>query len=561
MIESRILKGLDLFRRAFEKAGVDYPMMRSILQIKLIMDGRRVPTIVAGGNSLKKRDTGLGNQNRAKGNSFIRSLWIYGLMGLMLVPIVVLSGDNYIFQMSIVFGIMMFLVMTSLISDFSSVLLDIRDKTVLFTKPVDRKTINMAKLIHILIYMFFVTGTLAAPSLIAGLVEHGVLFFLIYLVEIILMDILIVVLTAVLYFFVLKFFDGEKLKDMINYVQIALSIGITIGYQLVSRLFNLVNLTAHFQPKWWQIFLFPIWFGSPFETLLHGARQSHYLIFTLLVIVVPVLLLFIYIRMMPAFERNLQKLSDQSVRAGRAGGKLTDLIAKWVSGSREEMTFFRFAAKMMSTERDFKLKVYPTLGFSIIFPFIFFFMNFHEGGLKGIASSQMYLFIYFCALLVPTVVMMLKYSGSYKGSWIYQIAPISHTAPIYKGTLKAFLARLLIPMFILESIIFIAIFGMRILPDLLDVLLMLPLYTLICFMVLRKALPFSEAFEATQQKEALLTIPLMLILGVFAGIHYLSSWVGYGVYIYMGLLLVLNMVGWGTVFRARSLNSIKNTDS
>ncbi|MNR42977.1 hypothetical protein D3C85_1615550 [compost metagenome] len=80
-------------------------------------------------------------------------------------------------------------------------------------------------------------------------------------------------------------------------------------------------------------------------------------------------------------------------------------------------------------------------------------------------------------------------------------------------------------------------------------------------MVLRKALPFSEAFEATQQKEALLTIPLMLILGVFAGIHYLSSSVGYGVYIYMGLLLVLNMVGWGTVFRARSLNSIKNTDS
>ncbi|GIP21957.1 hypothetical protein [Paenibacillus sp. J22TS3] len=543
MRESRILRGLDLFRGAFEKAGVDYPIMRSILQVKLTMDGRRVPTIIAG--SAKRQAS---ESNQPEGNAFLRSLWVYGLMGLILVMFMMMPS-NYIFQMSLVFGILMFLVMTSMISDFSSVLLDIRDKTILYTKPVNRKTLSMAKLIHILIYMFFVTGALAGPSLLVGLVKYGVGFFLIYLADIILMDILIVVLTAALYLVVLKFFDGERLKDVINYVQIGLSIGITVGYQLISRLFNYVNFEAQFHPKWWQFIVFPVWFAGPFELLLRGDSRSYFVVFTLLAVLVPILLLFVYIKMMPAFERNLQKLSDQSVRSRKAGGKVTDMLAKWFSRTREEQIFFRFAVKMMSTERDFKLRVYPTLGFSIIFPFIFFFTFTPEGGTQAIPSSKMYLFIYFCALLIPTVVMTLRYSGKYKGAWIYKTAPISNTAPIFKGTLKAFLARLVLPMFLVDSIIFIAVFGVRILPDLVDVLLMLPLYTLISFMIFRKALPFSEAFETTQQKEAMLTIPLMGLLGVFAGVHYYSTTIPYGVYIYMALLVVLNVVGWRWVFQ------------
>ena len=57
------------------------------------------------------------------GNQFSKVVWIYGLYGLMLIPFIVF-GDNYIFQMSVVFGIIMFILMTSMIADFSSVLLD-----------------------------------------------------------------------------------------------------------------------------------------------------------------------------------------------------------------------------------------------------------------------------------------------------------------------------------------------------------------------------------------------------------------------------------------------------
>src|SRR5690606_2416036 len=143
-----------------------------------------------------------------------------------------------------------------------------------------------------------------------GLIKHGVIFSLVFLLMLILMDLLVVVLTAMLYLAVLRFFDGEKLKDMINYVQIGFTIAITIGYQLLIRLFDIVHFDVVFQPKWWQVFIAPVWFGAPFEVLLKGSRDPLFIGFTLLALLVPILAILIYIKLMPSLERNLQKLAD-----------------------------------------------------------------------------------------------------------------------------------------------------------------------------------------------------------------------------------------------------------
>ena len=56
-----------------------------------------------------------------------------------------------------------------------------------------------------------------------------------------LINIFVVVLKAILYIAILRFFDGEKLKDLINYVQIGLTLGLMIGYQVLIRSFELVD--------------------------------------------------------------------------------------------------------------------------------------------------------------------------------------------------------------------------------------------------------------------------------------------------------------------------------
>lgn len=539
MKDFKALKFLDKFQSVFEKYGVDYTIMRKILQMKLLIDGRRVPTILK--NSSKKKSE---NDNE---NNFRKSLLFYIIIGIVMVPFVVMD-KNFMFQMSFVFGILMFMLMTSLISDFSSVLLDIRDKNIIYSKPVDNKTLNTAKIIHIFIYMFLITISISGIALVMALIKQGLLFFLIFFIEIILSNLFIVIITALLYLIILKFFDGEKLKDMINYVQIILSITITLGYQLIGRVFNIVDLKAILTPKWWQYFLPPVWFAAPFELILKHNYNYFIVIFSILALIVPIISIIIYVKLIPTFEKSLQKLNNNSVRGKKVKGKLAAALSSIICSNREEKVFFKFASYMIKNEREFKLKVYPSLGFSLIFPFIFIFNNIGYESLSSIASSKMYLNLYFCALILPSVVMMMKYSVNYKGAWIYKAIPIENTASIFKGTLKALIIKLMLPVYVLESILFIFIFGIRIIPDVFVLFFNILLFTVICFKLTKKSLPFSEKIQASAQGEGLAAILLMILLGALAGIHYFCTFVNYGIYAYLIILIILVTVLWKKAF-------------
>ncbi|MEK3772462.1 hypothetical protein MKY14_28490 [Paenibacillus sp. FSL R5-0887] len=537
MTDFFVLRLLDKLRGAFIRFGVDYDTMRSILQIKLTMDGRRTPTALAG---MQKKEN-------AKEGSPLRLQWIYLLFGLILIPLT-LSNDHYMLQMSLTFGIIMFFVSTTLISDFSSVMLDLRDKNILFSKPVNRTTLNMAKTIHVLLYLGTVTLSITGPSLVFSLFKQGIAFFLMYAVTIVLLDCFILVITALLYLMIMRFFDGEKLKDIINYTQILLTIGIMVGYQFISRLFNLTELGAAYHPAWWQYFIFPVWFAAPFELLLGGAREPYYFILSMLALITPLVLIAAYIKLMPQFERNLQKLAEQG-SGGKDKGQIAEWLSRRVCKEPAEGIFFRFTWSMMKNERDFKLKVYPALGFSIAFPFIFIFgilQNSYDGSLKG---SKVYLLIYFCTMLMQTVIQMLRYSTSYKGAWIYRLIPLPDSTPIYRGMLKAALLRLVLPLFAVDAVLFILLFGVHIVPDLVVVLFAMLIFSVICFRVYPRSLPFSERYEAAKQKDYTgVAFMLMFLLMGMAGIHYVFTLFTGGIYIYLLVLVVLNQWLWRKTF-------------
>lgn len=539
MKDFKVLKFMDRFKGLFKSFGIDYDTMRKILQVKLTLDGRRVPTVMNN------------NSSKNEGNSIIKSLGFYILLGLVLVPFVI-SNQNYLFQMSFLFGILMFMMMTILISDFSSVLLDLRDKDIILSKPVDGKTLSAAKTIHIMIYMFFITFSFTGPSLAVSLYRNGFLFFIIFLLSIILMDLLIVALTALLYLLILKFFDGEKLKDIINYVQIILTIALSVGYQLIGRLFDFSNImNIDFVPKWWQYLLPSMWFGGPFELILKRNYDPHIIFFSVLAVIVPILAIIIYVKLTPTFEDNLQKLNSSSgiVKAKNKGFNYH--LSQLACRTKEEKTFFRFATNMMKKERDFKLRVYPSLGLSLVFPFIFLLSDLKNEGWEYIASSKLYFNIYFIGLMIPTVLMMIGYSNKYKGAWIYKILPFNDTSAIFKGTIKAFIINLLLPMYIFESIIFMIIFKGRIGLDLIIIFINIVLFTAICFIILEKTLPFSEPFESANKSGKFIIIPLFLTIAALAGVHYLSTKIVYGKYIYLLILVTINLFIWKKAFNVK----------
>ncbi len=266
-------------------------------------------------------------QKEDKKYGYIKSLWIYVLISLIFIPFMGF-GDNYLFQMSITYAMIIFMIMTSMISDFSSVLLDVRDRTILSTKPITAKTINAAKFMHILIYLTYLTIALTAIPLLFGLYKQGILFFMIMVFELVLINVFVVVLTAILYMVILRFFDGEKLKDMINYVQIGLSLVLMIGYQFLIRSFEFVDLNIAMEFHWWSVFLIPMWFAAPYELLLNGDRSLLTVVFSVLAIIMPIISIWLYIKLIPTFERNLQKLLSTSKSKKEKTNRLKEFLLR-----------------------------------------------------------------------------------------------------------------------------------------------------------------------------------------------------------------------------------------
>ncbi|MGV3488200.1 MAG: hypothetical protein ACO1OC_06395 [Tuberibacillus sp.] len=528
-----ILKFIDRFKRLFETAGIEYDIMRKILQVKFLMDSRRVPTLYQSSKKPKK-----------EGNYFFRSLWVFVLLGVVSAPIVAM-GNNYIFQMAIVFSIIFFTLFTAMLSDYSTVLLDIRDRIILHTRPIKPKTINAAKTVHICVYMFFITMAVGAIPLIIGAAAHGILFAIIFLFQLILVNFLTVVITAFFYFVILRFFDGEKLKDFINYVQIVVTVSITIGYQIVVRAFDLVNFDVVLNIKWWHYLLPPLWYAAPYEWVLNDGGNRDYIILTILALAVPIAAITLYIKLMRAFEHNLQKLAAQGEKGKRHRLNGFRKAVKLICYTKEEQTFFRFAGLMMKKERDFKLKVYPALGFSIIFPFIFLINNFRD--MENIGAGEGYFSVYACLLMIPSVIVMLQHSGKYKGAWVFKAVPLKDPSPFFKGTLKAFFIKLFLPLYVLLSLVYLFIFGWHILLSLITVLVTAVVYALICFKAMNHGLPFSEPIEEMNENGGWKIILFILIIGIFIGAHYLAKTIPYGLAIYTVVLLLLSVWLWKKV--------------
>lgn len=528
-----ILRLLDFFEPFFVKSGIEYKTMRRILQVKLTMDQRRKPTVFQ--QSRKKKDT-------PEKNEFFKSLWLYGFFGLMLIPFLFFK-DSYLFQVTILFSIFMFVIMTTLISDFSAVLLDLRDKSILSTKPVNSKTVSMAKLLHVVIYMLYITLAITLIPLAVSLYYKGILFFLLLLAGFVLADVFIIAFTALLYLFVLRFFDGEKLKDMINYVQIALSIAMMIGYQVVARSFEFVNMNYSLDFSWWQLLLPPMWFGGLFELLLGREMGTGNILLTALAVLGPIVSIAIYLKMIPAFERNLQKLSSQPGKK-KSSSKWKVLRSVPFLISKQELPIFRFASAMMKNERDFKLKVYPSLGFALVVPFVFMYNSYSMMDFNEFTASRSYMTIYSVMLVIPASVIMLGFSGSYKGSWIYQVAPVKKLSIINKAVLKAFLFQLFLPLFLLVSIVFTVLFGVRIIDDLFVALIAALVYTLLCSMIGSRELAFSQPFDAVRQSGDIKVFLLFLIIPVLVGLHFLALKIPFGVIGYAVILLGINWLLW-----------------
>ncbi|SHK77553.1 hypothetical protein SAMN02745163_04444 [Clostridium cavendishii DSM 21758] len=550
MKDFKILKLVDLFKTFYEKAGVDYNIMRKILQLKLTMDGRRVSSVM-GKN--KKQDETKDKNNYLMLLAFNMFISFFIAMATIIRNIPVMMATN------IVIGITLFMLVSLMISDFSAVLLDVKEKNILLPKPISNKTFNAAKVTHIFLYLMGLSVSFSVIPLVIGTIRYGIVFFLILFIEIFIMAAVVIALTAMVYTIVLNFFDGEKLKDIINYFQIFLAFIFAFGYQFMNRIFDIGIISrTEYVAKPWHVLLPSMWFSAPFGFFMDGYKQPIIFVLLILLIVAPVILIIFYLKIVvPYFEKSLQKLNDNGNSISRGKNKRQDFIANIICVDNIEKAMFKFTQNMIDSERSLKLKIYPSLAMAVFMPLFFIFPRIEKGqnfitSIRGSMGGYSHLSMYCTILLLCFCTAFISNSDSYKGAWIYKALPIETPGALFKGAIKATLCKLIIPLYIVESIIFLLINGVTISLDIVIMFFVLIFLALLYFKLANKTLPFTVKFATSDSGKLLLpSLVTLLLLGIFFGIHIVIK--GNILYrlIYAVILLGADVVVWNISFNIK----------
>ena len=532
------LKILDLFRPLFEAFGVEYEKMRLIVSMKLTLDKRK-------------------NNSSENKNSLMQSVILYLVIGLVASRIIVMPID-IMTKMTVLFALIFVMLLTCFITDFSSVILDTYDRHIIGITDVKDITLNMAKIVHIIIYISIISLSISAFSILMILMAYNIGFCLLFILCMILMDFLLIMMTSVIYYLLIKIFKGEKLKDVLNLFQIFMIFVFSIMYYFITSSLSDIQINYTFSINAYDLFIPFMWFASLFCVIFYGKIQTLYIIISILGIIVPILSIFIYIKLTPAFERNLEKLEQVSYNEKDSKSKksFASKLANKICKNNEEKSFFEFIYTNLSRDREFKTRVYPTLASGIIMPLVLLFVTYDRSisimeYLKSLSTTNNFLNIYLAVILLQNCILLLKYSKEYEASFIYDVLPISKKKNIYSAEFKVIIIKLFVPIFIIIGIPYLILFKAKFIVHLLIAFVSTIFISMGTFRVNDKSLPFSEDYAVTANTSNFLNIIKSIgFVGAAVLLHYLIILKAPYIFsvAYLILLILIMKIIWNKVF-------------
>ena len=511
----------------YRKMGVSIPHLKAILTAKLLMDDRRPSSIQ---QSKRKKQ-------KPPKFATIGTMFFTAIMGcVFLVSFGV--GRDYLTKFTIYFSFYIFVLASTLISDFTSVLIDVRDNLIILPKPINDKTFVLARLLHIVIHVSKLIVPMTLPAMIYLVIRQGMAGLFPFILLVLANTLFTIFLINALYIFILKITTPEKFKSIISYFQIFFAIFFYAGYQLVPRLVNKAVLSNYSITSFkWAWLAPPYWFAASWQYLRTFDLSSPLVIYFILSIAIPVASIWIVIKYFaPSFNQKLSMISGSEgeaapVKANKKGVISTTSVyissmAKWFTEKGTERMSFLHTWKLTGRSRDFKMKVYPSMGYLLVY-IVVMFMNNKNISLDAIrdqSGSGKFVFlgvIYFSSFVLVMAIQQLMFSDKYKAAWIYYITPIQLPGKLLSGALKATIVKFYLPLVVITTTVALSIVGPKIIPNLLlGVFNQFLITTLRAYLSMRE-LPFSVQ-QATSMKGGAFIRGLfsMLVTGILAVLHY-----------------------------------------
>lgn len=459
----------------YQKMGINTLQLKAILDAKLKMDDRRPSGVQLG----KKR-----NQKKEVSTATLGTMLMMALLGLLFITSF-FSSNNPVTQFTIFYSFFIFVLASTLISDFTSVLIDVRDNFIILPKPVSDRTFLLSRLLHILIHISKLVLPLNLPTMVVLFLQKGMLSVLFFLLLLPFVTIFTIFLINAIYLVILKITTADKFKAIISYFQIVFAILIYGGYQIIPRIMDLSVLENYEIPQnGWTLLAPPYWFAALWKAVYFREANSYLFFASTLAILIPVFSLWLIIKYFaPSFNQKLgmiaggenaalQVNNNKTISTKRNTVALSESLANKITKSGAERMGFRFAWLMTSRSRDFKLKTYPSIGYLLVMVVMtiirrnkFSLIELKQGG--KFSYIILLTSVYVVGMLVNQAMINIKISDRYKASWIYHITPLEKPGPLILGSIKALILKFYLPFAILIITGCISLIGWEPVPNLL----------------------------------------------------------------------------------------------
>ena len=523
-----LLRIVFLFNFLWERLGVDTAQLKAILTAKVKMDSRRASVFNTQGRTSKKA---LKNQDWV-------SIIVFFFIGLFFIgPLIIFQESATGFTLYFA-GWMVMLAMT-LITDFTEVLIDVRDNYILLPKPINDRTLTISRLLHIGIYLSKLVLAFVLPAAVFVVIKYGLLGLIIFGLQVLLGLVFVIFIVNLIYLLILRISTPQKFKEILNYLQIGFTVTIFSAYYLLPRLVDLEDYeNANILLSPFVVFSPPSWLAGLWSLIIDGNSSLVVLILVALAVGTPFICGWLILNVLTkAFNQKMIAMTqgggDTKAKVEKEGeakavkqSGLMERLADWICNNEAEKAAFKWSWRLTARNRDYKLRVYPGFGMVPAF-FVYFALN-GDGSLSerlaALPDSSSYiLLIYFCFLLLTTPLLSSQYSNKQIASWIFHAAPLKEPGWILSGTAKAVLTKFFLPIYLIMFLVGLGIWGTKVIDDyMLGFANIMFLGTMILHFFQPKKIPFSDSWDNMNKGSNFTAGILSLMLAGGLGVlHYL----------------------------------------
>jgi ABC-2 type transport system permease protein len=505
------------------RLGADVPQLRALLDARLKLDDRRPLNGMTRPNSQKKQ----------KRFAILLSMFISLFSGIIYTFVLAMNDASS--GLFFYFGIFQLMLSFLLISDFSNVIVDTRDKYIVLPAPVSGRTLFLTRLLHVGVYMFRIVLPMSIPGAVVLGTQYGVIAALWLFFPVLLLAATALFLVLGAYLLMLRFAGVRRFKAILTSFQIAFSIIVFGSYYLLPRLvdsdrfmdFSIGSLR-------WARYTPPYWLMSLYTWILPRGPESW--VPGILAIAFPLLCMYLVVRVFaPRFTAligeidNVEGAEPVALKAGKPKKKSLGVRlsrVKLLNRSMDSQAGFLLVWLQTARSRSFKMKVYPSMATT---PVMILAPLLAKGGSAAeifgkLQDTSMYLFLlYMCTLTLIGILGALSVSESYKAAWIYRASPLLEPGAIIAAGYKVVLIKYILPFYFVISALVLYIWGARVIPDILLAVMNVILYGWCIMRLNLRKLPFTEVAQDTGGASRFLFSLLGILVGGLLGLaHYLT---------------------------------------